>query len=120
MFLNRLKIHNSLGLIRDIEFHKGLNLIVDETEEKDKKTTGNNVGKTTILRLIDFCLGSSGKNIYQDSEFKDQNNGIIKDFLIDTEVLITLILVDDIDFPSDSITIKKNFFKVRKENSEDK
>jgi uncharacterized protein YydD (DUF2326 family) len=114
MFLNRLKIHNSLGLIRDIEFHKGLNLIVDETEEKDKKTTGNNVGKTTILRLIDFCLGSSGKNIYQDSEFKDQNNGIIKDFLIDTEVLITLILVDDIDFPSDSITIKKNFLKYGK------
>ena len=34
MFLKRLKIENKLGLIREIEFHKGLNLIVDETEEK--------------------------------------------------------------------------------------
>ena len=50
MFLKSLKIENSLGLIREIEFHKGLNLIVDETVEKNKKATGNNVGKTTVLQ----------------------------------------------------------------------
>jgi len=111
MFLKNLILENKLGLIREIEFHKGLNLIVDETIEKDKKTTGNNVGKTTVLRLVDFCLGSSGKNIYQDSEFKEQENNTIKDFLIDTEVIVTLTLVDDWDFPSESITIKKNFLK---------
>jgi len=113
MFLKKLKIENKLGLVRKIEFHKGLNLIVDETAEKDKKTTGNNVGKTTVLRLVDFCLGSSGKNIYQDSEFKEQENSTIKDFLISTEVLVILTIVDDLDFPSDSITIKKNFLKNR-------
>lgn len=111
MFLKNLILENKLGLIREIEFHKGLNLIVDETIEKDKKTTGNNVGKTTVLRLVDFCLGSSGKNIYQDSEFKEQENNTIKDFLIDTEAIVTLTLVDDWDFPSESITIKKNFLK---------
>src|SRR5690606_33163611 len=113
MFLKSLKIENDLGLIREIEFQKGLNLIVDETVAKDKKTTGNNVGKTTVLRLVDFCLGSSGKNIYQDSEFKEQENSTIKEFLINTEVLVILTIVDDLDFPSDSITIKKNFLKYR-------
>ena len=111
MFLKSLKIENSLGIIREIEFHKGLNLIVDETVEKNKKVTGNNVGKTTVLRLVDFCLGSSGKNIYQDSEFKEQENSTIKDFLINTKVLVILTIVDDLEFPSALITIKKNFLK---------
>ena len=79
MFLNELKIENTLGEIRSIKFSNGLNLIVDETIEYDKKSTGNNVGKTTVLRLVDFCLGSSGKNIYQDSEFKGQENSTIKE-----------------------------------------
>lgn len=114
MFLKKLIIENKLGLVREIEFHKGLNLIVDETVEKDKKTTGNNVGKTTVLRLVDFCLGSSGKNIYQDSEFKEQENSTIKAFLIETEVIVTLTLVDDLEFPSNSIIIKKNFLKYGK------
>lgn len=114
MFLKELKIENKLGVIREISFHKGLNLIVDETIENSKQTTGNNVGKTTVLRLVDFCLGSSGKNIYQDSEFKEQENNTVKDFLIDTEVLITLNIVDDLDFITESIIIKKNFLKYTK------
>lgn len=118
MFLKKLKIENKLGLVREIEFHKGLNLIVDETIEKDKKTTGNNVGKTTVLRLVDFCLGSGGKNIYQDLEFKEQENSTIKDFLIETDVIVVLTLVDDLDFPTDSITIKKNFLKYGKKIQE--
>ncbi len=111
MFLKSLKIENNLGLIREIEFQKGLNLIVDETLETNKKITGNNVGKTTILRLVDFCLGSNGKNIYQDSEFKGQENNTIKDFLISTKVLITLTMVDHLEFTSTIITIKRNFLK---------
>lgn len=118
MFLKELKIENKLGVIREIFFRKGLNLIVDETIESSKQTTGNNVGKTTVLRLVDFCLGSSGKNIYQDSEFKEQENNTVKDFLIDTEVLITLIIVDDLDFITESIIIKKNFLKYTKKIQE--
>lgn len=114
MFLKNLKIENKLGIIREIDFHKGLNLIVDETLISNKKTTGNNVGKTTVLRLVDFCLGSSGKNIYQDSEFKEQENSTIKDFLINTEVVITLNIVDDLDFTSESVLIKRNFLKYSK------
>ncbi|WBX97896.1 MULTISPECIES: DUF2326 domain-containing protein [Chryseobacterium] len=118
MFLKELKIENKFGEIRTIEFRKGLNLIIDETTEKDKKTTGNNVGKTTVLRLVDFCFGSDGKNIYQDSEFKEQENSVIKDFLIDTEVIITLRIDNDLDFPSETITIRKNFLKYSKKLQE--
>ena len=118
MFLKELKINNKSGEIRTIEFRKGLNLIVDETIEYNKQATGNNVGKTTVLRLVDFCLGSSGKNIYQDSEFKKQENSTIKDFLIDTEVIVTLTIVDDLDFPTESIVIKKNFLKYSKKIQE--
>ncbi|MCZ8168225.1 MAG: DUF2326 domain-containing protein [Flavobacterium sp.] len=114
MFLKTLKIENKLGLVREIEFHKGLNLIVDE----DVKITGNNVGKTTVLRLVDFCLGSDGKNIYKDPEFKGQDNTLIENFLKETEVLITLILIDDLDFTSENIVIRKNFLQYSKKIQE--
>lgn len=119
MFLRKLQIDNKYGMVREIEFHKGLNLIVDETPaELGKSITGNNVGKTTVLRLVDFCLGSSGKNIYQDPEFKEHENTIIKDFLIDTEVIVTLTLDDDLEFPTDTISIRKNFLKNKKKIQE--
>ena len=53
MYLSKLTISSPGKVIRDIEFHKGLNLIVDETP-KNTTGTGNNVGKTTVLRLIDY------------------------------------------------------------------
>ncbi len=118
MFLKDLVIENKLGEIRTIKFRKGLNLIVDETPNIDRKTTGNNVGKTTVLRLVDFCLGSDGKNIYQDAEFKEQDNSVIKDFLVNTELVLTLTIVDDLDFPTESVIIKKNFLKNSKKLQE--
>ena len=53
MYLKYLIISNCNGLIRRIDFHPGLNLIVDDTQE-GTEMTGNNVGKTTVLRLIDY------------------------------------------------------------------
>ncbi len=53
MFLKSLKIENNGTVIRNIEFHKGINLIIDETKTSDRKESGNSVGKTTVLRLID-------------------------------------------------------------------
>lgn len=114
MFLKDLKIENTIGEVRSIKFRNGLNLIVDETMENNNKATGNNVGKTTVLRLVDFCLGSSGKNIYQDTEFKKQENSTIKDFLFEKNVIITLTLVDNLEFPKETVIIKKNFLKYSK------
>ncbi len=87
-----------------------MNLIVDETPIEPTKTTGNNVGKTTVLMLIDFCLGADARAIYTDPETKRGEYTLVKDFLIKTEVLITLTLVDDLNDPlSRTIVIERNF-----------
>jgi len=114
MFLKSLKIHNEVALIREIHFHKGINLIVDETKSKDKTESGNSVGKTTVLRLIDFCLDGDGSNIYKDPEFKNTNKKI-ETFLKDNNVLITLTLQEDIENDnSRKIIIEKNFLSYKK------
>jgi uncharacterized protein YydD (DUF2326 family) len=79
MLIERLVISRGSQIIRDIPFHRGLNLILDAPTRSDD-TSGNSVGKSTVLRLIDFCLGSSGEDIWQDQEFK-KNNQEILDFL---------------------------------------
>ncbi|MCK8462039.1 hypothetical protein MZO39_03300 [Mycoplasma capricolum subsp. capricolum] len=68
MFIKQLKISTPTKLIRELNFTKGVNLIVDNTSLKDDKTTGNNIGKTTILKLINYCLGGKAEQIYKDQE----------------------------------------------------
>ncbi|MDB4293322.1 DUF2326 domain-containing protein [Maribacter sp.] len=115
MFLKLLKIENDKSVIRDIPFHKGINLIVDETNSDNEKESGNNVGKTTVIRLIDFCLGGKGKNIYQDQEFKAKGNNVIENFLKNNNIVISLILKEDLEISnSREITIRRNFL-ARKE-----
>ena len=112
MFLKYLIISNEKKVIRKIEFRKGINLIVDESKEQ---ITGNNVGKTTVLKLIDFCLGAKPKNIYVDPESKRQEYQLVKDFLIENEVLITLILTDSLDDGNaKEIIIERNFLSRNK------
>ena len=119
MFLKSLNIRGSSGEIRHIEFQKGVNLIVDSSE--NPKESGNNVGKTTILRLVDFCLDGDGKNIYTDPEFGTIASA--KDFLIDNEIVITLILSENLDIPSaPTLKIERNFLnygrKIQRINGE--
>lgn len=111
MFLKKLYIHNDESLIREIKFHQGINLIIDETKTADKKKSGNNVGKTTVLRLIDFCLGGKGENIYKDPEFKEKgSNSAIKNYLRNNNIFITLILKENLKIEtSKEITICRNF-----------
>lgn len=110
MFLKSLRIENSRGPIRLVKFHEGLNLIVDETPSDKVDATGNNVGKTTVLMLIDFCLGASAKAIYTDPETKKNEDAVVKDFLVSTEVLVTLTLSADInDAFAEEIVIERNF-----------
>lgn len=105
-------MENNGTLIRKITFHKGINLIIDETKTADKKESGNNVGKTTVLRLVDYCLGGDGKNIYQDPEFKSKSNSQIEQFLKNKNILITLILKESLeDLNSTEIVIRRNFLK---------
>ena len=113
MFLKSLKILNRDSLIREITFHKGLNLIVDESpEDLSKTSTGNNVGKTTVLRLVDYCFGGDGKNIYQDTEFKKQPNTFVEKFLKENNIIIEIEIVADLeDKTSEIVLIRRNFLQ---------
>jgi uncharacterized protein YydD (DUF2326 family) len=111
MFLKSLVISKNTEIIREINFKKGLNLIVDETVQKNKDT-GNGIGKTTVLRLIDFCLGKdlSKSGIYADPENPKKTYEAVKKFLTDNNVLITLVLTENLDNPTaNEIVIKRNF-----------
>jgi len=112
MFIKSLAITTGAKVIREIEFHKGLNLIVDESEHQ---ITGNSVGKTTVLKLVDFCLGADAKNIYVDEESKKADD-VVKSFLINEKVLIILELTRDLDNEnSEKVTIERNFLPRGKE-----
>lgn len=106
MFLKSLSITRGPKVIREIEFHKGLNLIVDESENQ---ITGNSVGKTTVLKLIDFCLGANPKHIYVDPETKKQEYKLVKDYLIENKILITLVLTSDLEKGTENIVVERNF-----------
>jgi uncharacterized protein YydD (DUF2326 family) len=119
MFLKQVIIQNKNSIIRDIHFHKGINLIVDETPVgSSQQATGNNVGKTTVLRLVDYCFGADGKNIYQDTEFNKQPNTTIENFLKENEIIITVVLVDNIDTSKKEVVIRKNFLSRNKKLQE--
>ena len=108
MFLKSLIISSPTKVIRKIFFNKGINLIVDES--RGEHITGNSVGKTTVLKLIDFCLGAKAKIIYEDPESKKEIYSLVKNFLIKEEVLITLILTENLDDNSaKNIIIERNF-----------
>lgn len=122
MYLKKLVISSSEKIIREINFKIGTNLIVDETNVNEKKETGNNLGKTTVLALIDYCLGGDAEQIYKDSETK-KTLIYIKDFLIDQKILVTLILKRDLlDSKSEEVIIQRNFLtrnkKIMKINDE--
>jgi uncharacterized protein YydD (DUF2326 family) len=111
MYIKRLSIIEGNGtLVRRIDFHNGINLIVDETPGAGGLETGNNVGKTTVLMLVDFCLGANPKSIYTDPENKREEYRLVKSFLIEKEILIELILKEDLSNPSSiEFQIERNF-----------
>lgn len=120
MFLKSLTISSSSETIRKITFRKGINLIIDESEGH---ITGNSVGKTTVLKLIDFCLGANPKTIYEDPESKKEIYKLVKDFLVENNVLVTLCITENLDDEkSQSVIIERNFLSrnqmIRRINNE--
>ncbi len=112
MFLKYLTISTPIKIIRKITFRKGINLIVDES---NGHITGNGVGKTTVLKLIDFCLGANPKSIYEDPESKKEIHKKVKDFLVENNVLITLCITENLDNDNTkSIIIERNFLSRNK------
>ncbi|WP_337467714.1 DUF2326 domain-containing protein [Holdemanella biformis] len=115
MYLKKLTIKTPKEIIREMDFKAGLNLIIDDTDDVSSKTTGNNVGKTTVLKLIDFCLGADAKIIYTDTENKKNIYKEVKDYLTEKQVIIELELIEDItNQNSKTVIITRNFLSRKK------
>lgn len=115
MFMKKLIISSPSEIIREIDFCSGLNLIIDDTPVEDTKSTGNNVGKTTVLKLVDFCLGAKGSIIYTDTENKKETYDVVKNFLVDEEIEIKLILTENLNDPNaKQLEIQRNFLQRKK------
>ena len=112
MYIKRLTISNDNGVIREIKFHKGLNLIVDNTPSDTRTETGNSVGKTTVLRLVDMCLGKDPKSIYTDPSDPRSADEQIKEFLLDTKAIVELVLTRN--WEKDDIVIRRDFISGKK------
>lgn len=81
-------------VIRSIIFKSGLNLILDDHKGNISRT-GNSIGKSTVIKIIDLCLGGRNvKNLYYDKDTRSENN-IIKDFLNEYKVQAELVLIDE-------------------------
>jgi len=107
MFIKKIVISSPKEVIREIPFHKGINLIVDES---NGQITGNSVGKTTVLKLVDFCLGAKPKIIYEDPENTKEVYTLVKDYLVDNRVSVFLHLTEDLDDEkARSVVIERNF-----------
>lgn len=96
MYLSNLKILTGTDkVIRDIPFHKGLNIVLGERCEDSGST--NSIGKTTLLRAIDFCLGGDEKSFYQDKENKESIDQNVFNFFYHVEPIFRLELKNNLD-----------------------
>lgn len=85
MQLLTLKVFKSESVIREIRFKNGINIITSKEED------GNHIGKSTALRVINFCLGSDGESIWKDPDTGTTNNEI-KELVTSGSVTFLLVL----------------------------
>lgn len=103
--------------IREISFNrKGLSLIVDNTNSTANQS-GNSVGKTTAIKIIDLCLGAkSVRELYYDPDTRSEN-AEIRDYIHKNKLQAELILRDS---NSSFYTIKRDLYKKGKKYINDK
>lgn len=95
MYLKQLIVTKNTGeIIRDIPFKMGLNLILGDSDETG---SSNSLGKTTLVRCINFCLAGKVEEFYVDSESKKIENTIIKNYLLNNQLIFELTLGKNID-----------------------
>ena len=93
MFLSQLIITDYFdNEVRKVNFNpKGLNLVVGINNESG---TTNNIGKTTLIRCIDFCLNGKLEQLYIDKEFKNSINEDIFNFFKNKQPTFQVIFKD--------------------------
>jgi len=65
-----------------VEFNEGFNVVIaDRTEKSSEENSRNGVGKTLLIRLIDFCLGSDFNHSQNNLPFDEWTFSL--EFLLD-------------------------------------
>ncbi|MGF1863029.1 hypothetical protein [Photobacterium profundum] len=105
MQLVSLQVHKDLEVIRHLKFNEGLSIVTNSEDD------GNQIGKSTALRVINFCLGSDGKSIWHDPESKVSNVDI-EELVTSGRVTFTL----NIKVNGKNYCIKRRIFKLHQKN----
>jgi uncharacterized protein YydD (DUF2326 family) len=76
-------------LLKDFKFHSGINIILGKYSGKKKATGVNGIGKSTLIRLIDYAfLSDSAQKIFSNKKYdflrKDEHD-IVLEFGIDNK-----------------------------------
>lgn len=66
--INLLRIFSDTGLFKAVKFHSGVNLILGVPSGEREGRELNGVGKSTLVRLIDFALVGDGAKTYFSNE----------------------------------------------------
>ena len=109
MYLKYLSIkdHNN-NLVRHVDFKKGANIIKGVSSTDDEQGMTNSLGKTTLLRCIDFCLFGKWNSFIFDKELKENKNNTVFDFFKKALPSFELLIVKDIDSQiSSNLKIKR-------------
>lgn len=111
MRLNNLKIYilaetEDYQVIRDIDLIDGLNIITNKPDEP-----GNQIGKTTFLNVINFCLGSHHKGLWYDYK-KEEKNIDVHDYIFNNNLIFQL----SITHQNLDIIIKRQLFQKETKN----
>jgi len=97
MYIKSIAIYESfpeIKEIRKVNFKLGANFIVDNGGTDQK---GNNLGKTTVLRIIDICLGSQDrKYIYTDDELGIVNESL-ENYITNNKIFAEMIIQDSLN-----------------------
>ena len=81
-------------------------------KKKGQLQQGNNVGKTTVLKLIILLFWRRSKRIYTSTENAKDEYPLIKEFLTNNNVEVRLTLKEDLNVvDSKEIVIERNFEK---------
>ncbi|HIB8308610.1 TPA: DUF2326 domain-containing protein [Serratia marcescens] len=90
MQLVSLKVYHNGDVIRHMTFKEGVNIITNVGEG------GNQIGKSTALRVIAFCLGSDGKDMWKDPDNNNENIEV-KNFIVNNDVIFELRIKNTIE-----------------------
>lgn len=97
-----LKIYSDTKLIEPVNFKVGLNIILGKYSDSQSARGPNGIGKSTLIRLVNFCLlsDSAEKLFLQDkySFLTQEAHSICLDFVIDEKYFTVKRYFDDPSF----------------------